>query len=173
MANSTKRSGGPKTDQGKTIASKNALTHGLNTKRWLNDDEKSFYEQCLAQLTEDFAPQSTIETLLIAKMAECMVRLARAQQVETALYELAQAQAENPSRVIESYEADLQDFEKEIAQGVHRYSFTDKTLEIENNHTLYLELVEQDLSMSQAGNTSASTCPRRVTFWSSNANKKA
>jgi hypothetical protein len=122
MAKSTKRSGGPKTDQGKTIASKNALTHGLTAKRWLNDDEKSFYEQCLAQLTEDFAPQSTIETLLIAKMAECTARLARTQQVETALYELAQAQAENPSRVIESYESDNPNLEREVIDAVHRYS---------------------------------------------------
>ena len=122
MATSTKRGGGPKTDQGKSIASKNALTHGLTAKRWLNDDEKSFYEQCLAQLTDDFAPQSTIETLLIAKMAECTVRLARTQQVETALYELAQAQAENPSRVIESYESDNPNLEQEVIDAVHRYS---------------------------------------------------
>jgi len=77
-------------------------------------------------------------------MAECTVRLARTQQVETALYELAQAQANNPKHALESYEANLQNFEKEIAQGVHRYSFTDKALEIENNHALYLELTEQD-----------------------------
>ena len=144
MATSTKRGGGPKTDSGKSIASKNALTHGLTAKRWLNNDEKSLYEQCLAQLTEDFAPQSTIETLLIAKMAECTVRLTRTQNVETALYELAQAQANNPKHALESYKADLQNFEKEIAQGVHRYNFTDKALEIENNHALYLELAEQN-----------------------------
>jgi len=33
MAKSTKRGGGPKTDNGKSIASKNALTHGLTAKR--------------------------------------------------------------------------------------------------------------------------------------------
>ena len=144
MAKTPKRTGGPTTPGGKAISSANAVTHGLTSKRWLNDDEQSLYEITVEQLTQDFAPHSTIESLLISKLAECTVRLTRTQNVETALYELAQAQAENPKHALESYEANLKNFEKEIAQGVHRYSFTDKALEIENSHELYVELAEHD-----------------------------
>ena len=144
MAKTPKRTGGPTTANGKAISSANAVTHGLTSKRWLNDDEQSLYEITVEQLTHDFKPQSTIESLLISKLAECTVRLTRTQNVETALFELAQAQAESPKHALESYEANLKNFEKEIAQGVHRYSFTDKALEIENTYELYLELAEHD-----------------------------
>jgi len=77
MAKTPKRTGGPTTTEGKAISSANAVTHGLTSKRWLNDDEQSLYEITVEQLTHDFAPQSTIESLLISKLAECTVRLTR------------------------------------------------------------------------------------------------
>ena len=145
MAKTPKRKGGPTTANGKAISSANAVTHGLTSKRWLNDDEQSLYEITVEQLTHDFAPKSTIESLLISKLAECTVRLTRTQNVETALYELAQAQAENPSRVIESYESDHPNLEKEVADAIHRHNTLSKRT-FNDPLTIYQELTKIELS---------------------------
>jgi len=109
MTKTPKRTGGPTTAKGKAISS--AITQGLTSKRWLNDDEQSLYE-----IT-----------------------------VETALYELAQAQAENPSRVIESYESDNPNLEKEVADALHRHNTINKRT-FDDPLTLYQELTEIELS---------------------------
>jgi len=40
MTNKSK-GGGPKTDNGKAISSRNSIIHVLTTKRWIGDDEQS------------------------------------------------------------------------------------------------------------------------------------
>ena len=52
--------GGPKSKTGKAISSRNATTHGLTAKRWLNPVEEENYQTFLKALTEDFQPKSDI-----------------------------------------------------------------------------------------------------------------
>ena len=47
-------------------------------------------------LTQDFDPQTSIEKILISKLAECSVRLARIQRVEDAMFDLASSEAAHP-----------------------------------------------------------------------------
>ena len=93
MTNNNKNSNGPKTDEGKAISSRNSVTHGLTARRWLDANEQSLYDETIKNLIVDFDPQSSIEKILITKMAECLVRLMRIQKVEDAMFDLASDEA--------------------------------------------------------------------------------
>ena len=102
MSNKKKNNNGPKTDEGKAISSRNSTTHGLTAKRWLNVNEQSLYDETVKNLIVDFEPQTSIEKMLITKMAECTVRLMRTQKVENAMFDLASSEAEHPNEVVKS-----------------------------------------------------------------------
>ena len=93
MTNNNKNSNGPKTDEGKAISSRNSVTHGLTARRWLDANEQSLYDETIKNLIVDFDPQTSIEKILITKMAECLVRLMRIQKVEDAMFDLASDEA--------------------------------------------------------------------------------
>ena len=63
------KGGGPKTDNGKAISSRNLITHGLTAKRWINDDEQDLFNATVEALTQDFDPRTSIEKILISKLA--------------------------------------------------------------------------------------------------------
>lgn len=65
------KGGGPKTDKGKEISSRNSITHGLTAKNWINDNEQDLFDTTLEALNQDFNPQTHIEEMLIIKLAEC------------------------------------------------------------------------------------------------------
>ncbi len=102
MPKKDKNSNGPKTDEGKAISSRNSVTHGLTAKRWLNVNEQSLYDETVKNLIVDFDPQSSIERILISKLAECTVRLMRTQKVENAMFDLASSEAGHPEESIKS-----------------------------------------------------------------------
>lgn len=102
MSNKNKNSNGPKTDEGKAISSRNSVTHGLTARHWLDTNEQSLYDETVKNLIVDFEPQTSIEKILISKLAECTVRLMRIQQVENAMFDLASSEAGHPEESIKS-----------------------------------------------------------------------
>jgi len=66
MTNKSK-GGGPKTNNGKAISSRNSITHGLTAKRWINDDEQDLFDATVETLTKDFDPRTSIEKIFISK----------------------------------------------------------------------------------------------------------
>ena len=96
MSNEIKHSGGPKTDKGKAISSRNSTTHGLTARSWLDANEQSLFDETVEAFNSDFNPQTSIEKILISKLAECSVRLMRIQQVENAMFDLASSEAGSP-----------------------------------------------------------------------------
>jgi len=105
-------------------------------------------------------------------MAECTVRLIPTHQIETALYELFQAQAENLSRVIESYDSDSPYLEREVVDAIHRYSFKDDPKSNIDYWEIISELSAINLSKYQAGNMSWMRCQKPTCISSNSANKK-
>jgi hypothetical protein len=103
MSSKPKHSGGPKTDKGKAISSRNSTTHGLTASQWVNNDEQALFNMTVEALIVDFVPQSFIEKLLITKMAECSVRLIRIQNAENSLFDLATVEAEDPVKTLKSF----------------------------------------------------------------------
>ena len=69
MTKKDKHSSGPKTGKGKAISSRNSVTHGLTTRRWLDTNEQSLFDETVAEFNADFDPQSSIERVLISKLA--------------------------------------------------------------------------------------------------------
>ena len=102
MSNKIKNTSGPKTDEGKAISSHNSVTHGLTARHWLDTNEQSLYDETVKNLIVDFDPQTSIEKMLITKMAECSVRLMRIQNRESAMFDLASSEAGHPEESIKS-----------------------------------------------------------------------
>ena len=102
MTSKTKHSGGPKTDKGKAISSRNSITHGLTARHWLDTNEQELFDTTVKALMVDFDPETYIEKMLITKMAECSVRLLRIQNVESSMFDLANSEAEHPNEIVKS-----------------------------------------------------------------------
>ncbi len=105
---------GPKSKRGKAIASKNALTHGLTAKKWLDNNEQESYQSLLEAFVEEYQPVSSTEHVLVEKLAGLAVRLNRFQKVEDNLFELAREDASSSDKVVESFGFD-EETEKTIA----------------------------------------------------------
>ena len=53
MTTKTKNSGGPKTDKGKAISSRNSTTHGLTASQWVNNDEQALFNMTVEAFMDD------------------------------------------------------------------------------------------------------------------------
>ena len=53
MTSKPKHSGGPKTDKGKAISSRNSTTHGLTARLWLNNNEQSLFDMTVEAFMDD------------------------------------------------------------------------------------------------------------------------
>ena len=115
MTKKDKHSSGPKNGKGKAVSSRNSLTHGLTARRWLDANEQSLFDETVEAFSADFEPQSSIERVLISKLAECTVRLMRIQQTENAMFDLASSEAGHPEESIRS----LDNSSERLTQAVY------------------------------------------------------
>ena len=114
MTSKPKHSSGPKTDKGKAISSRNSTTHGLTARRWINANEQSLFDETVEAFNNDFDPQTSIEKVLIVKMAECTVRLMRIQNSENAMFDLASSEAAHPEDSINSLSNNNEDLTQAV-----------------------------------------------------------
>jgi hypothetical protein len=70
-----KRSGGPKTVQGKARSSKNTTSHGLTSLAPSNSNEKALVDSHSQELTDYYKPESPLELLQIRRIAMCRAKL--------------------------------------------------------------------------------------------------
>ena len=82
----TKSKKGPQTENGRMAVTENAVTHGLTSDRpvipGLEDAEQ--YDRYLAGITENLAPEGTLEEELAARIASLLWRLRRVTRYEVA-----------------------------------------------------------------------------------------
>ena len=82
-----RKSTGPRTPEGKARSSRNALKHGLLARHVILDEDPNEdpaeFNQILEGLITDFAPDNTIERLLVERIAASYWRLRRAFRYET------------------------------------------------------------------------------------------
>jgi hypothetical protein len=83
------RSRGPRTPEGKARAAQNALKHGMRAQKYLvlPDEDAAEFEVLEAALVEELAPVGTLQTVLARRVAVAAWRLARADRIETELFE--------------------------------------------------------------------------------------
>ena len=81
-----KKSTGPRSAAGKAKSSRNAVKHGLLAERIVladhKDEDPQQFGLLLDGLREDYQPQSTIETMLVERLAASFWRLRRAYRFE-------------------------------------------------------------------------------------------
>ena len=92
--------GGPKSDVGKSISSKNALKLGLSSMSVNGSDEKKLVDEYVQELTQYYRPQSPLEKLQIQRIAICRAKLARLYETERVRLELVQVNFENFPEIV-------------------------------------------------------------------------
>jgi len=97
-----KRSGGPKTAQGKARSSKNATSHGLTSMVPSNSNEKALVDSYTQELTDYYKPESPLEQLQIWRIAMCRAKLAYLYDLEQVKLSLAAKELESqPEKILE------------------------------------------------------------------------
>ena len=81
------KSTGPKTAQGKALAKRNSLRHGLLAKEVVitegdGAEDQQAFDTLMTDLVEQFEPAGSLEEILVEKIAVCYWRLRRANQYE-------------------------------------------------------------------------------------------
>ena len=74
----------------------------LPARQWTDNNEQELFNITVDAFIDDFDPQSYIEKALIAKMAECIVRLMRIQKTENAMFDLASSESEHINEIVKS-----------------------------------------------------------------------
>ncbi len=79
-----RKSAGPKTENGKSVASKNAITHGLtSTHVVIRGEDQGEFEELRKNLEEEIEPVGVQEFDLVETIAICMWRRRRIYRMET------------------------------------------------------------------------------------------
>lgn len=88
-----KRSTGPKSTAGKLTVSKNAITHGINVRGFINNDEENTYQTFLTELQKAYPSSNPLVKIQIDRIAKTKIQLDRVQKAIDAAF----AYAETPS----------------------------------------------------------------------------
>ena len=82
--NNAKKSTGPRTEQGKSRASQNALKHGLLARdAVLPGEDSADYEAQIAALEADIQPEGALEQELVRQLADAQWRMRRLARIES------------------------------------------------------------------------------------------
>lgn len=136
----TKTKGGPVTKKGKQVSSRNAISHGLTAKKWINSEEKQSYQDFHSALIDDYQPQTVMESTLIEKLADIKVRLERFHCAEDHLFWLAREKAISPDLVVKSFGVDDQAVIDDISDHAFGIEKTNRPIA----EQLFNELIRHD-----------------------------
>jgi len=136
----TKTNGGPVTKKGKQVSSRNAISHGLTAKKWINPEEEQSYQDFHSALIDDYQPQTVMESTLIEKLADIKVRLERFHCAEDHLFWLAREKAISPDLVVKSFGVDDQAVIDDISDHAFGIEKTNRPIA----EQLFNELIRHD-----------------------------
>lgn len=87
-----KKSTGPKTKEGKSIASSNAIKHGATAKHFISATESQAYQAFLAALQKAYPNKNPLVAMQLERIAKIKIQLERIQSTIDATFELGLAE---------------------------------------------------------------------------------
>ena len=114
-----KKSTGPKTKLGKSIASSNAVKHGATAKHFISPVESQAYQAFLAALQKAYPNKNPLVAMQLERIAKIKIQLERIQSTIDATFEMAQAEEGIDTKLMGLLDMDeaLLDEAKSIASG--------------------------------------------------------
>ena len=114
-----KKSTGPKTKAGKSIASSNAVKHGATAKHFISATESQAYQAFLAALQKAYPNKNPLVAMQLERIANIKIQLERIQSTIDATFEMAQAEEGIDAKLISLLDMDeaLLDEAKSINPG--------------------------------------------------------
>lgn len=91
------KSKGPKTPEGKAISSRNALRHGLTSRKILISglEDETEYKRFKTGIRSHYQPQSVMEAIWVDRLTSCLWRLRRVALEETGMIDATNASGMN------------------------------------------------------------------------------
>jgi hypothetical protein len=114
-----KKSTGPKTKAGKSIASSNAIKHGATAKHFISATESQAYQAFLAALQKAYPNKNPLVAMQLERIAKIKIQLERIQSTIDATFEMAQAEESIDANLMGLLDMDeaLLDEAKSITSG--------------------------------------------------------
>ena len=114
-----KKSTGPKTKAGKSIASSNAVKHGATAKHFISPVESQAYQAFLAALQKAYPNKNPLVAMQLERIAKIKIQLERIQSTIDATFEMAQAEEGIDAKLMGLLDMDeaLLDEAKSITSG--------------------------------------------------------
>jgi len=113
-----RKSTGPKSESGRAISSKNALTHGARSKGIIGESEKLDYQNFLAALKRQYPSDNPLVQMQLDRIAKAKVYVDRIQSVIDATYQFAQQPEASDESLIELL--DMEPSQKIMANQISR-----------------------------------------------------
>ena len=114
-----KKSTGPKTKAGKSIASSNAVKHGATAKHFIGEAESQAYQAFLAALQKAYPNKNPLVAMQLERIAQIKIQLERIQSTIDATFEMAHEEEGVDAKFMSLLNIDdaLLDEAKSIASG--------------------------------------------------------
>ena len=114
-----KKSTGPKTNAGKSIASSNAMKHGTISKQLISKTENSAYQIFLSALQKAYPNKNPLVAMQLERIAKIKIQLDRIQSTIDATFTMGQLEENVDSKLMELLDMDeaLKNKAKSIASA--------------------------------------------------------
>jgi len=94
-----KKSTGPKTALGRSISSKNAITHGFRSRQVvIKGESRSEYNDFRQMLIEHYTPADPVEAAFVDRICVCLWRLRRSETIEAQVFDNLREETEAAKR---------------------------------------------------------------------------
>lgn len=110
-----KRTGGPKSLEGKAKVAKNAIKHGLSATSLTDGHQSVLVDQFIKELTQYYKPKSPLEKMYIERIAQTRAKLQRLSEVESVGVKLAQSELQHRPELVLNRFTHVADSVKRIA----------------------------------------------------------
>jgi hypothetical protein len=119
-----KKSTGPKTKSGKSVASSNAMKHGATSKQLISPTENIAYQTFLSALQKAYPNKNPLVAMQLERIAKIKIQLDRIQSTIDATFTMAQEEENVDSKLMSLLHMDeaLLDKAKSIASGDKKIS---------------------------------------------------